>query len=70
MLIGGTGSIRLHVFTLVAMAETLANRGTVQDGNEFIATYRSKYPRHSAFKKELNSASQESVMQREGEDRE
>ncbi|QQK78786.1 hypothetical protein HUG20_01945 [Salicibibacter cibi] len=56
------GSYHKAAKLLVAMAETLANRGTLQDGNDFIATYRSKYPRHSSFKKELTSALQVSGL--------
>ncbi|WP_227003921.1 hypothetical protein [Salicibibacter halophilus] len=56
------GSYHKAAKILVAMAETLASRGTVQDGNDFIEKYRLKYPRHSAFKKELTNALQESEL--------
>jgi len=45
---------------LVAMAETLTNRGEKQKGVDLIIKYRSKYPRHSAFKGELTRSMQES----------
>jgi hypothetical protein len=45
---------------LVAMAETLANREEKQEGMQLIERYRSKYPRHSAFKKEVIKAVQAS----------
>ncbi len=41
---------------LVAMAETLANRGEIDQGRELIERYRSKYSRHTAFKSELARA--------------
>jgi hypothetical protein len=43
---------------LVAMAETLANRGKKQEGMYLIERYRNKYPRHSAFKSEITQAMQ------------
>ncbi len=45
---------------LVAMAETFANRGEKQKGADFIAKYKSKYPKHSAFKRELTQSMHES----------
>ena len=45
---------------LIAMAETLAGRGPQWNGVELIEHYRNKYPRHTAFKKELNQAMQRS----------
>ncbi len=47
---------------LVAMAETLANRGKRREGIELIEGYRSKYPRHIAFKSELTKALNESGL--------
>ncbi len=45
---------------LVAMAETFTNRGEKKKGADFIAKYRSKYPKHSAFKRELTQSMNES----------
>jgi hypothetical protein len=45
---------------LVAMAETFANRGEKQKGADFIAKYMSKYPKHSAFKRDLTQSMRES----------
>jgi len=45
---------------LVAMAETFTNRGEKQKGVDFIEKYRSKYPKHSAFKRELTQSMNES----------
>ncbi|MBW8351581.1 hypothetical protein K0H71_19375 [Bacillus sp. IITD106] len=47
---------------LVAMAETLTNRGNRQEGLKFIEKYRSKYPRHTSFKKEIASAIKISIL--------
>ena len=47
---------------LVAMAETLANGGEKQEGMELIERYRSKYPRHSAFKSEVTRIVQTSGL--------
>lgn len=41
---------------LVAMAETLANRENKQEGLAFVEKYRNKYPRYSAFRREINEA--------------
>jgi len=47
---------------LVAMAETMANMGEGQKGVDLIEKYRRKYPRHSAFKGELNRSMKESGL--------
>jgi len=47
---------------LVAMAETFTNRGEKQKGANFIEKYRSKYPKHSAFKRELTQSMNESGL--------
>ncbi len=47
---------------LVAMAETLANRGERQKGMALIERYRGKYPRHTAFKGEVTRAVQNSAL--------
>jgi len=47
---------------LVAMAETMANRGEKQKGLDLIEKYRKKYPRHSAFKGELSCSIKESGL--------
>ncbi len=47
---------------LVAMAETLANMDEKQEGMDFIERYRSKYPRHTAFRSEIMQAMQESGL--------
>lgn len=54
------GSYHKAAGLLVAMAETLANRGERQEGMQLIERYRSKYPRHSAFKSEVIKAVQAS----------
>lgn len=41
---------------LVAMAESLANRGNKQDGLRFVEKYQSKYSRFPAFRKEVARA--------------
>lgn len=41
---------------LVAMAETLTNRGNRGGGTAFIERYKNKYSRHTAFKKEVAKA--------------
>jgi len=41
---------------LVAMGESLANRGNKQDGLRFVEKYQSKYSRFSAFRKEVARA--------------
>ena len=47
---------------LVAMAETMANMGEGQKGVDLIEKYRRKYPRHSAFKGEINRSMKESGL--------
>ena len=47
---------------LVAMVETLANREGKQAGLALIEKYRNKYPRHTAFKNEINRAVRESGL--------
>ena len=47
---------------LVAMAETMANMGEKQKGVDLIEKYRKKYPRHSAFKGDLNHSIKESGL--------
>lgn len=47
---------------LVALAETLANRGQKQEGMDLIERYRSKYPRHTAFKSEVTQVVQASGL--------
>jgi len=47
---------------LVAMAETMANMGEKQKGIDLIEKYRRKYPRHSAFKGDLNHSIKESGL--------
>lgn len=54
------GSYHKAAELLVAMAETLANREEKQEGMQLIERYRSKYPRHSAFKNEVIKAVQAS----------
>jgi len=44
------------------MAETLANRGEKEEGMELIERYRSKYPRHTAFKSEITRSLQTSGL--------
>ncbi|XID93712.1 hypothetical protein ACF3MZ_04045 [Paenibacillaceae bacterium WGS1546] len=56
------GSYHKAAGLLVAMAETLANRGEKQTGANLIEKYRSKYPRHSAFRNEVSAAMQRSVI--------
>jgi hypothetical protein len=56
------GSYHKAAGLLVAMAETLANRGEKQEGMDLTEKYRSKYPRHTAFKGELNQALQASGL--------
>lgn len=41
---------------LVAMAETLANRGEKQEGMDLIERYKNRYPRHIAFKSKITQA--------------
>lgn len=57
------GSYHKAAELLVAMAETLANREEKQEGMQLIESYRSKYPRHLAFKKEVIKAVQASNIQ-------
>ncbi len=45
---------------LLAMAETLKNRGEADNAAALILKYRKKYPKHSAFKRELARSMQES----------
>ncbi|NSW92648.1 MAG: hypothetical protein HPY74_18705, partial [Firmicutes bacterium] len=52
------GSYHKAAGLLVAMAETLANRGEKNKGMDLIEKYRSKYSRHSAFKSEIIQAVQ------------
>lgn len=54
------GSYHQAAELLVAMVETLANRGEKQEGVNLIEKYRSKYPRHSAFRSEVSAAMQRS----------
>jgi len=56
------GSYHKAAGLLVAMAETLANRGEKQEGMDLIERYRSKYPRHTAFKGEITQALQASGL--------
>lgn len=56
------GSYHKAAELLVAMAETLANRQEKQEGMELIERYRSKYPRHIAFKSEVKEALQASGL--------
>lgn len=56
------GSYHKAAGLLVAMAEVLANREEKQEGMDFIERYRSKYPRHSAFKREITQALQASGL--------
>ena len=45
---------------IAAMGETLANRNKTNESAAFLGLYKSKYPRHSAFKAELERAVRES----------
>ncbi|ADG07127.1 hypothetical protein Btus_2466 [Kyrpidia tusciae DSM 2912] len=54
------GSYHKAAGLLVAMAETLAKRGEKQAGANLIEKYRSRYPRHSAFRNEVSAAMQRS----------
>lgn len=54
------GSYHKAAALLVAMAETLTNRDKRQQGLEFIEKYRTRYSRHSAFRRELKYAIQAS----------
>jgi len=56
------GSYHKAAGLLVAMAETLANREAKQEGMDLIERYRSKYPRHTAFKSEVKEALQASGL--------
>jgi len=56
------GSYHKAAGLLVAMAEVLANREEKQEGMDFIERYRSKYPRHNAFKSEVTQALQVSGL--------
>ncbi len=47
---------------IVAMAETLMNRGKRHKAMEFFQKYRDKYPRHRSFIRELSNAVQESGL--------
>ncbi|MFS0644395.1 hypothetical protein [Siminovitchia sp. 179-K 8D1 HS] len=50
------GSYHKAARLLVAVAETMANRGNRQEGLSFIEKYKKKYPRHVAFKREITEA--------------
>jgi hypothetical protein len=52
------GSYHKAAGLVVAMAEVLASREREQEGKSFIAKYRGKYPRHSAFRSELAASMQ------------
>jgi tetratricopeptide (TPR) repeat protein len=56
------GSYHKAAGLLVAMAETLAKRGERQEGVNLIEKYRSRYPRHSAFRNEVSAAMQRSKI--------
>jgi ribonuclease HI len=56
------GSYHKAAGLLVAMAETLANRGKKLEGIDLIERYRNKYPRHSSFKSEITQAFQASGL--------
>jgi hypothetical protein len=56
------GSYHKAAGLLAAMAELLANREEKQEGMDFIERYRNKYPKHSAFKSEINQALQASGL--------
>ncbi|GGK06899.1 hypothetical protein GCM10007063_31820 [Lentibacillus kapialis] len=56
------GSYDKAAKVLVAMAETLADRGSEQDGHAFVETHRSKYSRYSAFRREIAKALQNSGL--------
>lgn len=56
------GSYNKAAGLLVAMAETLANMGEKQEGMDLIEKYKSKYPRHTAFKSEVTQALQVSGL--------
>jgi hypothetical protein len=56
------GSYHKAAGLLVAMAETLADRGEKQDGMGFIEKYKNKYSRHTAFKREVACAVQASGL--------
>ncbi|MDO9535568.1 MAG: hypothetical protein Q7J85_09635 [Bacillota bacterium] len=56
------GSYHKAAGLLVAMAETLANRGKKQEGMDLVERYRSKYPRHTAFRREVTQAVQISSL--------
>lgn len=56
------GSYHKAAGLLVAMAEALANREEKQEGMDLIERYRSKYPRHTAFKSEITQALQASGL--------
>ncbi|WP_019006111.1 hypothetical protein [Cohnella laeviribosi] len=56
------GSYHKAAGLLVAMAETLANRGEKQAGANLIEKYRSNYSRHSAFRNEVSAAMQRSKI--------
>lgn len=56
------GSYHKAAGLLVAMAETLANRGERQEDMDLIERYRNKYPRHTAFKSEVIKALQASGL--------
>ncbi|MDD2234622.1 MAG: hypothetical protein PHV03_06900 [Desulfitobacteriaceae bacterium] len=47
---------------LVAMAETLADRGKKQEGIALIERYKKKHSRHSAFRTEIAGAVQDSGL--------
>ncbi|MEW9676813.1 hypothetical protein ABRT01_11605 [Lentibacillus sp. L22] len=56
------GSYNKAAKLLVAMAETLASSRNKQDGLRFVEKYRSKYWRHSAFKREVAEALETSEL--------
>ena len=55
------GSYRKAAGLLLAMAETLANRGEKREGMDLIEKYRKKYPRHTAFTMEVSQALEQSL---------
>jgi hypothetical protein len=56
------GSYNKAAGLLVAMAETLADRGKKQEGNALIERYKKKYSRYSAFRREIAGAIQDSGL--------
>ena len=60
------GSYNKAAGLLVAMAETLADRGKKQEGIALIERYKNKYSRYSAFRREIAGAVQASGLLTKG----